>query len=148
MPITKFTLSIVALLLTVITCNSQSSNDILVGAGFDLIKTDYNHFGNKLQVGAEANYFVVRHFAAGAGLELWTHHPASFTMGMRYYPLDNFFVRFRGLIGANDVALGGGWAKPINEKLRFEAIGDFYFGQTEFGIRAGIAYVIKNKNGQ
>ncbi len=69
-------------------------------------------------------------------------------MGMRYYPLDNFFVRFRGLIGANDVALGGGWAKPINEKLRFEAIGDFYFGQTEFGIRAGIAYVIKNKNGQ
>jgi len=44
MPITKFTLSIVALLLTVITCNSQSSNDILVSGGFDLIKTDYNHF--------------------------------------------------------------------------------------------------------
>jgi hypothetical protein len=49
-------------------------------------------------------------------------------MGVRYYALDNFFVRFRGLIGANEVALGGGWSKPINEKWRFEAIGDFYLG--------------------
>ena len=144
----KFALSVAILLFTVFTSNSQSSNDILVSAGFDFIKTDYSRFGNKLQVGAEANYFVVRHFAAGAGLELWTYHPASFAMGMRYYPLDNFFVRFRGLIGANDVALGGGWSKPITEKLRFEAIGDFYFGQTEFGIRAGVGYIIKSKNGQ
>lgn len=136
------------LILTVGTLNAQSSNDILIGGGFDLIKTDYSRFGDKLQFGTEANYFVVRHFAAGAGLELWTRNTSSFAMGMRYYPLDNFFVRFRGLIGANDVALGGGWSKPINEKWRFEAIGDFYFGQTEFGIRAGVGYVIKNKNGQ
>lgn len=126
--------------------NAQSTNDILISSGFDLIKTDYFRFGNKIQFGAEANYFVVRHFAVGAGLELWTRNRSSFTMGARYYPLDNFFVRFRGLIGANDVALGGGWSKPINDKWRFEAIGDFYLGQTEFGIRAGVGYVIKNRN--
>ncbi|MCW5909847.1 MAG: hypothetical protein KIT62_02175 [Cyclobacteriaceae bacterium] len=129
------------------TC-AQSSNDILVSGGFDLIKTDYSRFADKLQLGAEANYFVVRHFAAGAGVELWTRHTSSFAMGMRYYPLDNFFVRFRGLIGANDVALGGGWSKPLNEKWRFEAMGDFYFTHTEFGIRAGVGYIIKSKNGQ
>jgi hypothetical protein len=137
----SFILSV--LILSIGTLKAQSNNDILVSSGFDLIKTDYSRFADKLQLGAEANYFVVRNFAAGAGLELWTRYPSSFAMGMRYYPLDNFFVRFRGLIGANDVALGGGWSKPINEKWRFEAIGDFYFGQTEFGIRAGLGYVIK-----
>ncbi|MBX2917441.1 MAG: hypothetical protein KF856_19390 [Cyclobacteriaceae bacterium] len=136
-----FTLSILTFVLG--TLNAQSSNDILISSGIDLIKTDYSRFADKLQFGAEANYFVVRHFAAGAGLELWTHNTSSFAMGIRYYPLDNFFVRVRGLIGANDVALGGGWSKPINKKWRFEAIGDFYLGQTEFGIRAGVGYVIK-----
>lgn len=144
----KVYITLSALIVTVGILNAQSSNDILLSSGFDLIKTDYSRFGDKLQLGAEANYFVVRHFAAGAGLELWTRNTNSFAMGMRYYPLDNFFVRFRGLIGANDVVLGGGWSKPINEKLRFEAIGDFYFRQTEFGIRAGVGYVIKSKGSQ
>lgn len=130
------------------TTQAQSTGDVLLSGGFDLIKTDYSRFGNKLQLGAEANYFVVRHFAAGAGLEVWTRQQSSFAMGVRYYMLDNFFVRFRGLIGANDVSLGAGWSKPINEKWRFEAMGDFYFGQTEFGIRAGVGYVIKSKSGQ
>ncbi|QLH34095.1 MAG: hypothetical protein HWD62_18370 [Cyclobacteriaceae bacterium] len=136
------------LVLASATLQAQSNNDLLLSGGFDLIKTDYARFGDKFQFGAEANYFVVRHFAAGGGLELWTRPQSSFTMGMRYYPLDNFFVRFRGLIGANDVALGGGWSKPLNDTWRFEAMGDFYFGQTEFGIRAGVGYVIKNKNRQ
>lgn len=140
----KYLLSAILASITFVS-KAQSSNDILLSGGFDLIKTDYSRFADKLQFGAEANYFVVRHFAAGAGLELWTRHPSSFAMGVRYYPIDNFFVRFRGLIGANDVALGGGWSKPINEKWRFEAIGDFYLGQTEFAIRAGVGYVIKSK---
>lgn len=144
----KYSLCFVFLSLLVFTGNAQSNNDILVSGGFDLIKTDYSRFGDKLQVGVEAHYFVVRHFAAGAGVELWSRHPTSFAMGMRYYPLDNFFVRFRGLIGVNDVVLGCGWSKPINETWRFEAISDFYFGQTEFGIRAGVGYIIKSKNGQ
>jgi hypothetical protein len=59
--------------------------------------------------------------------------------------MDHVFVRFRGLIGANDAAVGAGWAKPLNDTWRFEAIGDFFFGQTEFSVRAGVSYLIKKK---
>jgi len=141
----KSLIVIISISLSIFT-QAQSTSDILISGGFDLIKTDYSRFADKLQLGSEANYFVLRHFAVGGGLELWTRQPSSFAMGVRYYALDNFFVRFRGLIGANEVALGGGWSKPINEKWRFEAIGDFYLGQTEFAIRAGVGYVIKSKN--
>ena len=34
--------------------------------------------------------------------------------------------------------------EPINDKLRFEAIGDFYF-TGEFAIRAGVMYVLRRK---
>jgi len=124
---------------------AQSNNDIMVSGSVDLIKTDYSSFLDKAQIGLEANYFVVRHFAAGAGVELWTRQKSSFMMGMRWYPHDHVFVRVRGLIGANDVAIGGGWVKPINDTWRFEAIGDFYVTDTEFAIRAVLSYVIKSK---
>lgn len=124
---------------------AQSNNDILVSGSLDLIKTDYSTFLGKGQLGLEGNYFVLRHFAVGAGLELWTNRRSSFAMGMRWYPYDHVFVRFRGLIGANDASFGGGWTKPINDAWRFEAMGDFYVGDTEFAIRAGISYIIKNK---
>lgn len=125
---------------------AQSNNDITIGGSLDLIKTDYQNFMDKGQIGLEGNYFVVRHFAASAGLELWTKNKSSFMMGMRWYPHDHVFVRLRGLIGANDVSIGGGWVKPINEDWRFEAMGDFYVGSTEFAIRAGVSYIIKTKN--
>ncbi len=124
---------------------AQSNNDIMVSGSLDLIKTDYSSFLDKGQIGLEGNYFVVRHFAVGAGVELWTKQKSSFVMGMRWYPHDHVFVRLRGLIGANDVSIGGGWAKPINDAWRFEAIGDFYVADTEFAIRAGLSYVIKSK---
>lgn len=124
---------------------AQSNNDIMIGGSLDLIKTDYSNFLDKAQIGLEANYFVVRHFAASGGVELWTNQKSSFMMGMRWYPVDHVFVRARGLIGANDVSLGGGWVKPINDTWRFEAIGDFYIADTEFAIRAGLSYVIKSK---
>lgn len=133
------------LVLSVINASAQSSNDILISGSFDLIKTDYSRFLDKAQIGLEGNYFIVRQFAASAGVELWTQQKSSFMMGMRWYPQDHFFVRFRGLIGENEVAIGGGWNKPINDHLRFEAIGDFYVGETEFAIRAGLSYIIKNK---
>ena len=88
---------------------------------------------------------MVRHFTASAGVELWTKEKSSFMMGMRWYPYDHVFVRFRGLIGTNDVSLGGGWVKPINDLWNFEALGDFYVADTEFAIRAGLSYVIKSK---
>jgi hypothetical protein len=93
----------------------------------------------------EANYFVVRNFSASAGVEIWTDQESSFVMGARWYPMDNAFVRFRGLTGVNATAIGAGWAKPLNETWRFEAMGDFFFGQTEFSVRAGVSYLIKQK---
>jgi hypothetical protein len=137
-----------AILLTV-TCSlpsfAQSNNDIMVSGSLDLIKTNYSSFLDKGQIGLEGNYFIVRHFAVGAGVELWTKQKSSFMMGMRWYPYDHVFVRLRGLIGANDVSIGGGWVKPIGDNWRFEAIGDFYVTDTEFAIRAGLSYLIKSK---
>jgi hypothetical protein len=123
----------------------QSSTDFMISGGLDLIKTDFNNPFEKAQIGLEANYFVVRNFSAGAGVEIWTDQKSSFVMGARWYPMDHVFVRFRGLIGANDAAVGAGWAKPLNDTWRFEAMGDFFFGQTEFSVRAGVSYLIKKK---
>ena len=120
----------------------QSSNDIMVSGGFDLIKTDYKDPFAKAQFGIEANYFVVRHFAVGAGAEIWTKQKDSFVMGMRWYANDNIYVRFRGLIGAYDAAIGAGYSKAINKDWRIDGIGDFYFDAGQFGLRAGVSYII------
>ncbi len=122
---------------------AQSSQDIVVSGAMDVIKTDNIKPFDKAQIGLEANYFIQRHFAVGAGAEFWTRQKNSFVMGARWYPSENFFVRFRGLIGANDAALGAGWSKALNESWRFEAIGDFYFTDVEFAARAGVSYIIK-----
>jgi len=124
---------------------AQSTHDILVGGGLDLIKTDNNKLFNKAQVGFEANYFVDRRFAVGAGAEIWTARKNSFVMGARWYANDNIFVRFRGLIGANDAALGMGYAKALKEDWRLEVMGDYYFSAVQFGLRAGVSYVIRKK---
>lgn len=141
----KHVFGLTVLVLISLTTLAQSSNDFMVSGGLDLIKTDFNNPFEKAQIGLEANYFVVRNFSAGAGVEIWTDQKSSFIMGARWYPMDHVFVRFRGLIGANDAAVGGGWAKPLNENWRFEAIGDFFFGRTEFAVRAGVSYIIKKK---
>jgi hypothetical protein len=51
-------------------------------------------------------------------------------------------VRVRGLIGADEISVGGGWAKPLNDNWRFEAIGEVFTGGN-IVIRAGFAYLIK-----
>ena len=122
---------------------AQSTHDLLVSGGLDVIKTDNTKLFDKAQVGLEANYFLQRHFSVGAGAEFWTRQRNSFVMGVRWYPIDEVFFRFRGLIGANDAALGAGWSKALSEKWRFEAMGDFYFNQSAFGARAGLSYVIR-----
>jgi hypothetical protein len=141
----KHILALAFLVLISLTTQAQSSNDFMISGGLDLIKTDFNNPFDKAQIGLEANYFVVRNFSAGAGVEIWTDQKSSFVMGARWYPMDHVFVRFRGLIGANDAAVGAGWAKPLNDNWRFEAMGDFFFGQTEFSVRAGVSYIIKKK---
>lgn len=129
----------------IICTHAQSTHDVLVSGGFDLIKTDFNRFIDKAQLGIEGNYFITRNFSAGTGVEFWTGDVTSFVLGARWYPADHAFVRLRGLIGTNDAAVGAGWAKPIHENWRFEAIGDFYFKETEFAVRAGVSYIIKTK---
>jgi len=110
------------------------------------MKTDFEKPFNKAQFGIEGHYFIVRHFAIGAGMELWTtHQSSSFMMGARWYPIDKLFVRFRGLIGANDAAAGVGWSQPLKNSFRLEGMGDFYINSTEFALRLGVAYVIKSK---
>ncbi len=124
---------------------AQSTHDILVSGAIDLIKTDNYKLFDKAQVGFEANYFIERHFAVGAGAEIWTRQRNSFVMGARWYANENIFVRFRGLIGFNDAALGAGWSKAVNENWRLEAIGDYYFNSSQFAFRAGVSYIIKRK---
>ncbi len=121
---------------------AQSTHDVLVAGGFDLIKTDNREAFKKAQFGFDANYFVVRYFAVGLGTELWTtNQKSSFVMGMRWYANDHVFLRLRGLIGANDATLGLGYAKPITNSLLAESMGDFYF-TGNFGLRFGLAYIL------
>jgi len=117
----------------------------MVGGGFDLIKSDVSGFLGKAQAGVEMNYFLDRKFTATGGLDAWSDRNISFVIGGRYYPMDVLFVRARGLLGENDLSIGAGWTKPINENLRFEAIGDFYF-KVDFSVRVGVAYVFRRKS--
>jgi hypothetical protein len=122
--------------------SAQSTNDFLISGGFDFIKTDINKAFDKAQVGLEVNYFLQRKFAVGAGGEFWTRGANSFVLGARYYPTENIFVRMRGLIGANDLAIGAGYSKPIHKYWRLEAMGDIYLGHPHLALRGGVSYVI------
>ena len=137
------------ILVTLLICSlvtigrAQSTHDVMVGGAMDLIKTDIKSVFNKAQFGFEANYFVVRHFAVGAGAEVWTtNQKNSFMMGMRWYANDHVFLRFRGLIGVNDATIGLGYAKPLNRNVLFESIGDFYF-KGQFGLRFGLSFILR-----
>jgi hypothetical protein len=122
---------------------AQTAKDLMLNAHLDLIKSDHDGYFEKVQSGVEVNYFISQHFTATAGAELWTNN-ISAVVGVRWYPMADAFVRLRGLIGENDISIGGGWAKPINKRWKFEAIGDFYFAST-FAIRAGVAYRIQQQ---
>ena len=137
---------ILTLLLSVVSMAlfAQATHDLFIIGGLDIIKTDNVKAFDKAQLGFEGNYFVVRNFSVGVGGELWTQKQTdSFVLGLRWYADDHLFFRLRGLIGANDANLGIVWSKPLNEKWRFEGIGDFYFNQSAFALRAGVSYVIR-----
>jgi hypothetical protein len=117
---------------------------MLVGINFDLIKSDYDGYFQKAQVALEGNYFFSQKFTATAGIEVWTREGVSGVIGVRYFPINDAYIRARALIGENDLSIGGGWAKPMTEDLRFESMADFYFNGT-FSIRAGLAFLIRKK---
>lgn len=122
---------------------SQTVKDIMIGSHLDLIRSDNEGHFKKVQVGAEVNYFFTRKFTATGGFEYWTAGDVtSAVIGARWCPVPEAFIRVRGLIGANDFAIGGGWNMPLKGNWRFEAMGDVYTGGY-IAIRAGLAYVIK-----
>ena len=128
----------VPLLFIAISSFSQLPKDIIIGLSADLMKTDNNTIFNKAQIGLEGNYFLTRSFTITGGMEVWTSDGVSLVPGIRWYPVEEAFLR------ENDFSIGGGWTSPINASLKFEAIGDFYF-KGEFSIRAGIVYIIRRQ---
>lgn len=141
----KKLISIVIAAFLAIPCSAQIAGDFLLAAHTDLIKSDHDGYFEKMQVAAEVNYFISRKLTATAGGEFWTDNEStSLVMGARWYPIHEAFVRARGLIGANEISVGGGWAKPLNQNWNFEAIGDVYSGG-QIAIRAGFSYIIRRK---
>ena len=121
---------------------AQSTGSIMIGGGLDLLKSDINNIADKTQVGFEVNYFLLRNYSVTGGLEIWTRGNESLVLGMRWYPVENIFARFRGLIGENEVSLGAGYWKNIDDHWRFEGMADIYF-QGDVAFRAGVAYLFR-----
>jgi hypothetical protein len=129
-------------------CFSQAKKDLLIGLQLDLIKTNNSGYFQRAQTGAEGNYFIHKKFAATGGVEYWSgSRQLSLVTGARWYPIEDAFIRFRGLLGANDFAVGGGWSMPVKDKIRFEAMSDFYFAG-HITIRAGFTYQLLNASGK
>lgn len=136
-------LSLVLILITS-TAFSQIAKDFMIGANLDLIRSDQDGYFEKAQAAAEFNYFLSRKFTATGGVEYWTEHQqASLVMGARWFPVKEAFLRLRGLVGANDIAIGGGWSKPLKHNWYFESMADVYTVHGYVAIRAGVVYVIK-----
>ena len=110
----------------------------MIASHFDLIKSDNDGFLEKMQGGFEGSYYFSRKLAATGGVEWWTDTGVMVIPGVRFCPIDEAFLRVRGLLG-KDLSIGGGFAKPLSDKLRIEATGDLYF-KGHIAIRAGLAY--------
>src|SRR5687768_5231547 len=77
---------------------AQNKNDLLTGFQTDLIKTGNSRYFQRFQTGLEANYFFHKHFTATGGIEYWTQsRKLSLVTGLRWYPVDDAFIRVRGL---------------------------------------------------
>jgi hypothetical protein len=124
---------------------AQKARDWMGGINMDLVKSDYNGFFTRAQVGLEFNYFLSSKFTATAGVETWTRAKSSAVIGTRWYPTREAYIRARGLAGANLLSIGGGWLKPMSENLQFEAMTDLY-SNGYFSIRAGFAYFFRKGN--
>lgn len=136
-------LIVIVLLLGFTKSYAQSTGSIMIGGGLDLLKSDNKKIADKAQVGFEVNYFLLRNYSVTGGLEIWTQGNESLVLGMRWYPVENIFARFRGLIGnKSEVSLGAGYWRNIDDHWRFEGIADLYF-QGDIAFRAGVAYLFR-----
>jgi hypothetical protein len=123
---------------------AQREGDLLLGGSFDIIKTDNQRLLQKAQLGSELHYYFSDEITASVGVEGWTDKGVSFLIGTRWYPVEDAFIRLRGLVGENDVSLGAGWTSPLHGNWKFEALGDFYF-KGEFSIRVGTMFILRTK---
>jgi hypothetical protein len=137
-------LVLISILLLPFTASSQDHGDVLLGSHMDLIKSNNEGYFEGVQIGLEGNYFLDKKIAGTAGIEIWNRQGLSGVLGGRWYPTPDAYIRMRGLLGANDLSIGGGFAKPIGELIRIEAMSDFYF-DGNFTIRAGFAFLVKKK---
>lgn len=140
-------LSLVLILISA-TSFSQIARDFMIGTNLDLIRSDQDGYFEKTQVAAELNYFLSRKFTAAGGIEYWSQdEQISLVMGGRWFPVKEAFLRVRGLIGSNDIAIGGGWSKPLKpgRNWYFESIADVYTIHGYVAIRAGVVYVFKRE---
>lgn len=122
---------------------SAGQPTLLLGANMDMIRSDHNGFFGRAQGGFEANYFFSRKFAVTGGLEVWTARGVIPVVGVRLCPVDEAFVRLRALPG-RDFSIGGGFARPLKNKFRIEAMADFYLAG-DIAIRAGLAYTLAGR---
>ena len=114
-------LIVIVLLLGFTKSYTQSTGSIMIGGGLDLLKSDNNKIADKAQVGFEVNYFLLRNYSVTGGLEIWTQGNESLILGMRWYPVENIFARFRGLIGnKSEVSLGAGYWTAPHPEIEFE----------------------------
>jgi hypothetical protein len=134
---------LVAILLITYASYGQTSGNVMVGGGMDIIKSDINTFAGKVQTGFEANYFINRSFSVSGGFEIWSASNNSLVLGLRWYPFSNLFTRFRGLIGQDDFGIGVGYAHVLNSNWQIEGVGDYFLDQGELGLRIGVAYVFR-----
>lgn len=123
--------------------NTQAQ--FLFNFGIDAYKTDNRdpfEFVDKAQFGVELNYFLIRQLALTAGVEYWTaSERVSVIPGMRLYPIDPVFIRFRPLVsGEVDYAAGLGYARRITDEWRLEIMGDYYFERGNAALRVGVGY--------
>lgn len=137
----KIVLGVWIILLVVAGAKAQGTGDLLIGAGLDLLKSNNSGFGDQVQIGAEVNYFINSEFSVTGGLENWTAGTTSLVLGGRYYIQNNVFARIRGIIGDNDISVGGGYSHSLNKNWKLEAMGDIYF-EGDFAIRGGVAYLL------
>lgn len=121
----------------------QRARQFMIGVHSDLIKSDNDGFFDKLQTGAEGSFYLSRKFAITTAVEWWTGEKVILIPGVRFRPIDEAFVRVRGLIN-EDLSVGGGFAKPLSDQWWVEAITDFYF-EGHMAIRAGIVYGVGRK---
>ena len=123
---------------------AQRAQRVMLSVQGDLIKSDNDGFFEKIQGGLEGSYYFSRKVAATGGVEWWTGSDEIFAvLGARFCPIDEAFIRARGLWG-KDFSIGGGFAKPLSDQIRIEAMADFYT-QGHIAIRAGISYGIGSK---